>query len=496
MMSTTVTTMAPERNDLASRGRGMSVTTAVGPPTGVGGGSTISLLACLAFCLFASWFVHAYLDRAGQHLQSYMTIAYPQEVESLARMEWWQYLLPLQRCRGIWGTTGFLMVYGMECAFGVPATYHILQAVMVVVGFWVTWAVFRSQIFSFTFALCLGLGTFNYHVYSCPGSVIMAPLVTFLMLTGYCQYRLVLVEDSRAVRVWAPLCLLTIILTALCYEGWLDYVAYAWIAYPVLALHLKRQGEMTRGHRVLGILAMLTVVAVIYVVVKLVAGIGSLHPRGGEADLVVTYGIRHVYLIIEDMVSSFFTFFYTAVTTYIPPELFIFSQSTWRYGADKVVALQEGYHPTHAHLVHYNHVFLWRYYAGFALCGFIVLYGRILGLLRNSPNSYVVAAFLFLTATLVGSPTHLLIKWRPMHAAPFLGYQVYLAVIGWTLFGALLAKYVAEKWTRRWAATILLVLWLNVFYCALSRPSLMSHMSTESGLGPYPSPWRGLRELL
>ena len=98
-----------------------------------------------------------------------------------------------------------------------------------------------------------------------------------------------------------------------------------------------------------------------------------------------------------------------------------------------------------------------------------------------------------MTSTLIGSPTHLINKWRPMHAAPLLGYQVYLSVIGWTL---LLCYVVGRKCDaledkRGLAMASLLV--LNFVYCAYARPALLSHMSREVFLGTYPDPRKNLR---
>src|SRR5215813_10976695 len=107
--------------------------------------------------------------------------------------------------------------------------------------------------------------------------------------------------------------------------------------------------------------------------------------------------------------------------------------SSWQYGPDEIVALQEGYHPQAAHLTHYNHLFFWRYYAGFALALFFIAYWKVVRAFVERSDIQYLVLFVLMTGTLIGSPTHLIIKWRPMHAAPLLGYQVYLSVISWTL---------------------------------------------------------------
>ena len=98
--------------------------------------------------------------------------------------------------------------------------------------------------------------------------------------------------------------------------------------------------------------------------------------------------------------------------------------SSWQYGPDEIVALQEGYHPQAAHLTHYNHLFFWRYYAGFALALFFIAYWKVVRAFVERSDIQYLVLFVLMTGTLIGSPTHLIIKWRPMHATPLLGYQV------------------------------------------------------------------------
>jgi hypothetical protein len=237
-----------------------------------------------------------------------------------------------------------------------------------------------------------------------------------------------------------------------------------------------------------------TVLAVLYVAIKAHLGLAQLHPSGGEADLIFTYGGNHPLLVAEDVLSSFITFFFTTISTYLPPQLLSFSLSLWSYGPDTIVALQEGYHPQASHLAHYNHLFLWRYYAGFALALFLIAYWKVFRVLLQRGQTHHLVLFVLMTCTLVGSPTHLIIKWRPMHAAPLLGYQVYLSVIGWTL---LLCYLVGRKWVALEGRRVTLVALLALYfcYCAYARPALLSVMSQEVFLGSYPDPRENLRRI-
>jgi hypothetical protein len=430
--------------------------------------------------------IRAYADNAGQFIRPYLRTYYAKELDLLAGLPWWKLLLPLEPLYGRWGTTGFLLVHGLETFLGEPNTFYLLTAVMVTVGYVLTYLTFGSLSLAFLLGFALATTTFNYHVYSVSGGVMMLPLVSFLLMFAYSQIEWL--RSSALTSLWPSTTVASCLLFALSYEGWLDVVPLILIVYPVLAWVFKRNGDLVRSRRCILILCLVTTTAAIYIGVKMIFGLGGLHPRGGEADLIFTYGRDHVILMLEDIISSFFTFFFTTITTFVPPQLFSFSISSWIYGPEKIIALQEGYHPQAIHLTHYNHLFLWRYYAGFLLAVFLFLYVRVIRKLVVVRDMHNLILFVLLTCTLIGSPTHLVIKWRPMHAAPFLGYQCYLSIIGWTY----LLCYVVEHQSRLWRASrgfaLRLLLVLNFLYCAYARPALLSHMSKESFLGTYPDP--------
>jgi hypothetical protein len=415
-----------------------------------------------------------------------METFFPATVAALSDIHWWRFFLPLKEFGGRWGTTGFLLVHWLETQFGEPGVFFLLTIVMVSTGFILTYLAFGSVSLALLAGVALATSTFNYHVYSVSGGVIILPLVTFLFLFAYTQMRYI--QSVENGRVWGTASVVTCLAFALSYEGWLDFVPLAWIVFPTLVWHFHCVGDRIRSVRSATLLALLTTTAVLYVVVKSISGLDDLHPRGGEADLFFTYGSDHAILMLEDLISSYFTFFFTTITTYFPPEFFSFSVSSWIYGPEKIVALQEGYHSNASHLVHYNHLFLWRYYAGFLLALFVLYYVKVTKRFLTEHDTHHLILFVLLTCSLVGSPTHLLIKWRPMHSAPFLGYQCYLSIMGFTL----LLCYVVHRQSKQWGGIrgsgLLAIFALNFAYCAYARPSLLSHMSQESFLGAYPDP--------
>lgn len=316
----------------------------------------------------------------------------------------------------------------------------------------------------------------------------MLPLVTLFLLFAFCQVQWV---RSGGV-VWAIATVVSCIIFVLSYEGWLDFVPVAWIIYPALGWQFARGEDRARAFRCCAALALVTVAAFVYIAIKVAADLEALHPKGGEADLITSYG-RYRLLMVEDLVSSYFTLFYTTLTTYFPPELFSFSLSLWHYGPQQVIALQEGYHAQATHLTYYNHLFLWRYFAGFALAIFLWAYWKVVVIFVQRREVHHLILFVLMTSVLVESPSHLIIKWRPMHSAPLLGYQVYLSIIGWTL---LLCYWVDRKARLYggWRAVALSVLLSYDFlYCAYARPALLSCMANAVFLGTYPDPRENLR---
>src|SRR5215472_14882259 len=264
--------------------------------------------------------VRAWADHAGEHIVPYLGTYYAKQVVVIEALPWWKLLLPLGALDGRWGTTGFLLVHWLEKGVGEPGAFYVLTAVMVGLGYVLTWLIFRSLSMAILVGVALATTTFNYHVYAVSGSVIILPLVSFLLLFGYCQIEWL--RNSAHEPIWGLATLVACILFIFAYEGWLDLVPLAWLVYPALAWHFWRIGDARSSHRCLLLLALVNSLAVVYVTIKVRSGLGGLHPRGGEADLISTYGSEHVLLIFEDILSSFITFLYTTITTYLPPELF------------------------------------------------------------------------------------------------------------------------------------------------------------------------------
>jgi hypothetical protein len=466
---------------------------AAAPPSGRA--STVgplALAAILVAILLANYCLRHNLDRANRHVNSFLGVYYKDQLPEIYSLQWWQYLLPIKCLTGSWCSTSLLTVHGLELLLGSPhRVYYLANAVMLVTSFCLSWWAFRSLVFTVTLSLCLAFSTVNYHVYVVSGGVALPLIVSYLLFFLFCQYKLL--EAGCRYAVWAPAGVIALLLLALSYESWLDCVAWMWLAYPVVIALLYRARD--RRHLVAtAVLVAVTLAAVGYVIAKRQLGHGQ--TAGSESDTVFNYGLGNAVLAVEDVVCHYFTLLYVTVSTYLPPEVCSYSVSSWALGPERIVALQHGYHDTHAHLVAYNHMFLWRFYAGVAVAVLGYWFWRRLGAAWRNPTRDSLALFLFLSMVMVSGPTHMLVKYRPMHSTPFLGYHSFFGVVGLSLLLAALADACRRHSRRpRVAWVVIAVLWANVVYCGLARPSLLSHMATQCGFPPYPDPLANLRAL-
>jgi len=364
---------------------------------------------------------------------------------------------------------------------------------MVTTAYTLSFAVFRSRVFAGTLGLCFALTTFNHHVYDVSGTVAMPLIVCYLMFFLFCQYKLL--EPGCRLLLWVPIGVLSMLLYALAYEGWLDCVACMGLVYPFLIVLAWRAGEYRRAKVAAAILLVTMATMIGYVALKRSMGDGQ--GAGSESDVVFNYGRSYWLLAVEDVIGHLFTHFFVTITTYTPPLFFNGSVSSWKFGTEQILALQNGYHLDQTHLLRYHHLFYWRFYAGFAAA--MVLFGlwKNVRACWRMPSLTSVGVFVFLMMTLLSGATHSIVKERPMHSAPFLGYHSYFGVVGFSLLLALAAWWMQRNFQRRWLAwSLIALLWLNLGYCALIRPAFLSHMAVQCGFNPYPDAWQNFKNTI
>jgi hypothetical protein len=444
-------------------------------------------LAGLPVLVYAEVFLRRTLEHAGAHLYSFLEYFYPagEKIAFAPDFAWWRYLLPMRIFNGAWSIS-LVITHLTELRIGVPATWYLFNALLVVVSFAAAWAAFESMAFAYTFAICMGFGTHFYHAYAVTGGMASPLVACAFELALVCGYRFVMAERRAA--VWAAAFVASLVATALCYVGWLDLAAFSCAVLPFLMLLAWRHGERVRLARVAIVAAVVLLTAVLYVFLKI--KIGYDQGSGSESDVVFNYPV--LAPAIEDVVSNIITQLYMSATNFLPPS-FVSSTALYQYGAESLVDMQHGYHATFQFLVPMHYLFLWRFAAGalaLALAAALVTTWRRAWVQLSRDR---VALIVFVSMMWLAGSTHALIKIRPMKTTPVLGYHVLLGVLG----AALLISYGVMMIWRNWRSGILRVvataaIWLVLFYGALARPAMLNHLAAQSGLGAqlYPDPMR------
>lgn len=444
------------------------------------------LLALLA----ANYYLRHTLEDAPRYLYSFMETYYQKELPIIfGQLPTWRLFLPLPQLTGAWVTSTLILTYLVERSLTPAGAWYLFNAVSIVIAFATSLALFRSAVFSFTFAICVGFGTQYYHAYAVTGGIASYLVVSYHMLLLFSAAQIV--RGARPRWVWVLALILSVALNVLGYEAWLDLLVLAWVAAPLLYLGLRRMERRDEAARLAWVTLALTGVGVAYIVVKIMFGFGQ--TQGSESDLVFNYASP--WLIADDLVANMFTQTYMSVSNFLPPAL-VGAQGLYRLGPDDLVASQHGYHAPFNYLVPMQQVFFWRYYAG---ATFVVLLSAIWLTVKRGwrrPSAWNLALGLFLLMILVAGPTHTLVKFRPMKAEPVMTYHVTVGVLGAALLISWLLTSAWSKWRRPLALSLVVAVWATIFYGALARPPYLSHMAAQVGLGEYlyPNPMKALME--
>jgi hypothetical protein len=286
----------------------------------------------------------------------------------------------------------------------------------------------------------------------------------------------------------------SLVWTTLSYEGWLDLALFGCAAAALFAVLAWHQGFAERARRLVGVGAAVTATAMIYVVIKTRFGYGQ--NIGSESDVIFNY--RQWSPLLEDLASNVVTHLYMSVTNFLPPML-TSSTALYEIGPENLVGMQFGYHERYSYLVAMHYLFLWRYAAGALALGLGWLGVRLIARVWNRPSRDAIVGITGLLMMWLAGSTHALIKIRPMKVAPVMTYHVLVGVIG----AAVLISYGALMIWRDWRSVRIRVaavatIWGVLFYGALARPQMLSHLAAQTGLGGglYPDPMATLLQMV
>lgn len=443
-------------------------------------------LVGIAALVYANYYLRSQLEGSSQYLFNFYRYFYPDAVKVVFAPDFpkWRLLLPLQGMTGSWTPMTLVLAHYASDWIGPARAWYLFNAILIIVSFGVAWSVFRSRVFAFTLAICMGFGTQLYVTYPNSGTIAFPLLFCYFEVLLLCIYRVITAETRRT--LWKIAFGAALTITALAYEAWLDFLVFVWLASAVLAVMLWRRGERVRLRRLAGVFGVMTAVGLAYVYIKVTYGYGQ--SLGMESDVIFNY--PHAAPAIEDVISNLFMNLYMAVTNFLPP-MFVSSTALYTLGADRLVELQYGYHAPFTFLVPMQYVFLWRYYAGAIAVLVAWALFRALKSAWRSPSLDRIAMLVFVIMVATGGPTHAFIKARPMNSMAVQTYHVLTAVLGMSLLIALVLMLAWRRWPRLWPGGALIVgSWAVIFYAALARPAMISHQAGQSGLGiqVYPNP--------
>ncbi|MDP3716235.1 MAG: hypothetical protein Q8T13_00525 [Acidobacteriota bacterium] len=453
----------------------------------------LGLVVGLAALLALNYYLRSNLENPGQFLHSFLETSYPDATKVVFSPEFprWKLLLPVRQISGSWTTTTLMLTHLVELRIGVVNTWLLFNAIAIIVSFAASWIIFRSWVFSYTLAICIGFGTHLYHTYGVSGTIGFYLLLSYYQVFLLCAYKVVSGERPW---LWRTLFVPALFATVLSYEGWLDFLVFVWLAGAYLAAVLWKHGDRGRLWRLAGIVGTTSVCGVAYIAIKISLGYGQI--PGNESDVVFNY--PNTIIAVEDLISKVFGHAYIVFTNFLPPA-FVSSNSLYWLGPDRIVDLQVNYHAQMSYLVVMNHMFLWRYYAGAAMVIFLLVTGNVIRKSLNAPTAGGVALAVFLIMAGTGGPTHDFIKFRPMNSMPVLGYHVLVGVLGMSLVISFALMTAAARIRSRVAvAALILATWGTIFYSALARPAFLAHQAAQVGLGQglYPDPMATLKSRL
>jgi hypothetical protein len=453
----------------------------------------VAIALGLAGLLAANYYLRATLEESPRYLYSFLERFYPDQVPILfEQLPTWRLFLPLQEITGAWVTTTLILTYKLERVLTPAGVWYLYNALAIVTAFATTWVLFRSAVFSFTFAICVGFGTQFYHAYAVTGGIASYIVTVYHILLMFTATQIIRGVPWRA--GWMAAFAASILLNALGYEGWLDVVALAAVSAPFLYVGLSRLERRAEAARLVAVTAVLMAAGVAYVIIKVSIGFGQV--QGSESDVVFNYD--SLAMVADDLISNVFTHVYLSVSNFLPPSL-VGASAFYQLGPERLIEAQHGYHQPFLYLVPMSQVFFWRYYAGAA---FVLLCLALVHTVRRTwrqPSAWTLVLMVGLLMMLVPGATHMLIKFRPMNTMPVMTYHVTVGVLGAGMVISWLVTTAWRNWRNRQAALgVVLAVWAMVFYGALARPPYLAHMAAQSGLGNllYPNPMKKLVESL
>jgi hypothetical protein len=434
----------------------------------------------LPFLLAGNYFLWHTLVKAGRYLEPFFANVYPNEAEYVfSNYKWWQLLLPIKEFNRNW-PFGLVLTYYLENIIGTAGVWYLFQSILMLTAFFLSWKVFRSDILSYFLAICLGFSTHYYHAFQYSGITGFYLLQTLYLLLLFFAYEFIRRKEDN--RRYLFVLIPTLLLTAIYYEGWLDFFASVWAISIFLYFYFRSKKQTQYVKNLLIVFVIFNVVAIIYIYMKFTY-LEFAHATG-ESAVVYFYTKHYFWRAVEDLISNYFTHLYMTLTNFLPPA-FITSNSLYQY---------HEYLEQRHELVLGHYIFFWRYSAGVITTLFYIFFIKVVKrAFKEKPFTSFFPLVLFMIMVAVNGPTHTIIQFRPMKAMPVLGYHVLQGVLGFSLCIA----YLFHLFKLRTENKIIVVVVsmfavLVILWSSIRRPNYLWHMIEVVGLdhqGPYPNPF-------
>lgn len=437
----------------------------------------------LPVLLAANYFLWHKLANAGRYLQPFLPNVYPDEtINVFSTYKWWQLMLPIKEFKGNW-PFGLVLMYLFEIQIGTAGVWYVYQAILILTSFSLSWKVLRSPTFSYILAICLGFGTHHYHAFQYSGITGFYLMHALMLVLLYLSFAYIRSEGKQ--RWYIAGIIPTLLLTAIYYEGWLDFFASVWLITIFLFFYLRKMQRTQYLRSLFVVFGIFNLVFAIYLTINLTYA--PFAHDSGESALVLFYGKDFAWRALDDLVSNYFTNLYATLTNFLPPGL-ITSNALYQY-SDELA----GRNP----LTYFHYVFWWRYLAGAAA---ILFFGFFIRIIKKTFTSEVFSsafpAVIFAIMVAVNGATHSIIQFLPMRSMPVFGYYVQQGVLGLSLLIAYgMHLFMKNTENKKKAAFVLLVVIGTIFWSSIRRPNYLWHMIEVVGIdhqGPYPNPLNAL----
>lgn len=391
----------------------------------------------------------------------------------------WALLLPMEYepTRFYWPVTTLLPLFALQEIMPAFVVFLLISSLQVGVIYSCSLLVSRSIVFSISMGVIAGFGTQLLYAYSIHNLFGIYFYLCYFSLSLTAGYFLVTRPDKTLQR----LCLYTVALitAALGWEQWVNYGVWVIVAGTLaLAWNQHHHGPLVSKH-ILGAVAITAAVLCIYLIIRMPAAREYMH-AGSEEELIFSYS--SYTMMIDDFISSFFTYIYTAFSNFLPPSL-VTSGTIQKYGFEAIVAEQNGYHEPYQHLVPMHHLFYWRYYAGITTTLFLLFTWRSLARSWKSPDIQHLVYVMLALMVLAGFGVHMLVKYRPYLSVPALPYKTTMSVYAISVLIAY-TLMTARTWIRHLNAYYALVwgVWFLIIYEAFTRPKMLASLLKHVGL--------------